>query len=390
METGTAHKKSFYRPELDGLRFFAFFTVFLHHALQNQSLVIGRRTLLARGTEHVLALFEQAGNFGMSLFFVLSAYLITRLLLMELDRTGTVQVKAFYLRRILRIWPLYFFFLALCVGIGMVYPAFHVSGGRLAAFLLLAANLYLIAHTFQPVEMAILWSISIEEQFYLLWPGVVLLGRGRRGIAIANLFFVLASVVTLVYLGIAGVGGVTVWLNSVVEFLFFATGAQLALMTERHTPLWSPMARVGVFCAGIFVWLVAAESTKLMQQPGPPLHAPALLAGYGMAVVGTVLIFLSVLGVSAESVPAWLRYLGKISFGLYVYHQLMQTVSIRLLAGFAHWLKLSGYALLTVKASVPVLSFGLTLASAALSYTLLESPFLQLRKRFTVVANRPV
>jgi peptidoglycan/LPS O-acetylase OafA/YrhL len=68
----------------------------------------------------------------------------------------------------------------------------------------------------------------------------------------------------------------------------------------------------------------------------------------------------------------------------------MQTVSIRLLAGFAHWLKLGGYALLTVKASVPVLSFGLTLASAALSYTLLESPFLRLRKRFTVVANRPV
>src|SRR5689334_16690304 len=82
---------TFYRPELDAVRFFAFLAVYLHHSFS--SLV--------------------AGAFGVDLFLVLSAYLITELLQLEVNRTGGLDVRRFYARRILRIWPLYFAFLGI-------------------------------------------------------------------------------------------------------------------------------------------------------------------------------------------------------------------------------------------------------------------------------------
>src|SRR5208283_1822558 len=97
----------FYRPELDGLRFFAFFAVFSSHALTNYD-----------SSSHVLnkliETLRQTGDFGVDLFFALSSYLITELLLRELKKTGSLNIKAFYIRRSLRIWPLYFFFVGVC------------------------------------------------------------------------------------------------------------------------------------------------------------------------------------------------------------------------------------------------------------------------------------
>jgi peptidoglycan/LPS O-acetylase OafA/YrhL len=88
-----ARDKSFYLPELTGLRFFAFLGVFACHSYP---LTIAK-----------------AGGCGVDLFFTLSAYLITTLLLREVEKTGTIDVSAFYVRRLMRIWPLYFGFLGL-------------------------------------------------------------------------------------------------------------------------------------------------------------------------------------------------------------------------------------------------------------------------------------
>src|SRR3954447_20381062 len=104
LKTGTAPlahegRKRFYRPELDLLRFFAFFLVFLTHGPRlNDSFWIG----------HLYNRLARTGVYGLSLFFFLSSYLITELLLQERERTGQIHLRAFYLRRILRIWPLYF------------------------------------------------------------------------------------------------------------------------------------------------------------------------------------------------------------------------------------------------------------------------------------------
>src|SRR3954463_14084740 len=97
-------RSAFYRPELDALRFFAFFAVFVHHTLPHDP-----TKYAAQHLPGFLAVVAGAGAFGVDLFFLLSAYLITSLLLRERRQTGKIAVRAFYLRRILRIWPLYFF-----------------------------------------------------------------------------------------------------------------------------------------------------------------------------------------------------------------------------------------------------------------------------------------
>src|SRR5215204_2266448 len=104
----------FYHPELDVLRFGAFLAVFTHHALPREvQLYISAG--FSPGAAEWLVSAKQTGAFGLDLFFALSAYLITELLLREHAKNGSFSVPAFYVRRALRIWPLYFTFLALTI-----------------------------------------------------------------------------------------------------------------------------------------------------------------------------------------------------------------------------------------------------------------------------------
>jgi peptidoglycan/LPS O-acetylase OafA/YrhL len=110
--TGENRSGAFYRPELDALRFFAFLYVFISHAF---SLAPDHYISAGLSAEAALWLARAVavGGFGVGLFFVLSSYLITELLIREYNRTGKLDVRSFYIRRALRIWPLYFFFLIL-------------------------------------------------------------------------------------------------------------------------------------------------------------------------------------------------------------------------------------------------------------------------------------
>jgi peptidoglycan/LPS O-acetylase OafA/YrhL len=228
---------TFYRPELDALRFCAFLLVFESHALmggQALAQVFGQNSAAARLLGNALTLTGIVGAYGMWLFFVLSSYLITQLLLIELRRTGTVKVKDFYVRRILRIWPLYFFCLAVGVLLSRAIPGtFHLETGRLVAFLLLAGNWYAIRHGFGPASIGILWSISVEEQFYLLWPGLVLLGRRRMRVLAATLGVTAISIASIFWLARHGASNGNFRFNSFTQFLMFATGRSLRCLPIR-------------------------------------------------------------------------------------------------------------------------------------------------------------
>jgi peptidoglycan/LPS O-acetylase OafA/YrhL len=132
----------FYLPELDSLRFFAFLLVFWCH--------VGT----ASGYNSWLTL---AGAFGVDLFFVLSAYLISELLLREKAASGTLNVRSFWIRRILRIWPLYFTMLA--VGFVLRQP----FGAQRAAYSCFVDNLSPGFLGMQCALIGSLWSVSIEE-----------------------------------------------------------------------------------------------------------------------------------------------------------------------------------------------------------------------------------
>jgi peptidoglycan/LPS O-acetylase OafA/YrhL len=151
----------FYRPELDVLRFLAFTMVFIDHALPFDGMFTDGRWLGS---------VRYAGGFGVCLFFMLSSFLITDLLEREHEATGDIHLKAFYVRRVLRIWPLYFAFLFFDFFVQLSRHNGHFPVGKLLAFLLIAGNWYVSRFEVPLTLSSPLWSISVEEQFYLVWP----------------------------------------------------------------------------------------------------------------------------------------------------------------------------------------------------------------------------
>jgi peptidoglycan/LPS O-acetylase OafA/YrhL len=162
-------KRKIFFPNLDGLRFFSFLGVFLLHCLVTDSKDIGASDWFMQAK-----MFTHA-DLGVSFFFVLSGFLITYLLVVENRSQGKIDVGSFYIRRVLRIWPLYFF----CVVYGFIItPQLRMLMGQSPAEnadpLLSATFLNNFDRLWngppQSAVLGVLWSIAIEEQFYVVWP----------------------------------------------------------------------------------------------------------------------------------------------------------------------------------------------------------------------------
>ncbi len=375
-----AGRSRFYRPELDVLRFAAFLSVFFCHILPAD------KPPRVRGLSFVvwnlILAVKDAGNFGVCIFFLLSSYLITELLRRERLETHATHLRSFYMRRVLRIWPLYFAVLAVFVAGGTVWTSMRIEPARELAYTLLVGNWYMVIFPLTSGPLRHLWSISVEEQFYITWPFLIKVG-GMRGIKIASLAMLPISYLTIFFASIYQSHlDVTVWLNSVVQFQFFALGALLAIYLSGRTPDLSRGSRAAMLFTGLVLWLVASGAFGIKRAGFTP-HPIAMCAGYASAALGSVLIFLAVLGLASGRLPGSLVYLGKISYGLYVFHEMGLSLShlVRKAAGLeSHTPTLF---LLNV-----VLSLTFTIILAAFSYKHLESPFLQLKKRFTFVESR--
>ncbi len=155
----------FYLPELDTLRFFAFLGVFIAHGPWSLTLGDpGTGNLITR----LLMIAANSFMWGVDLFFVLSSYLITELLLREKERFGRVNVGAFCCRRALRIWPLYFVYLGAAYGFLRVIPL--VSIPRI--YFILCASVvgnfaFYAAHQAPSLIIGPLWRLSVEEPVLL-------------------------------------------------------------------------------------------------------------------------------------------------------------------------------------------------------------------------------
>lgn len=371
----TAGKRSFYRPELDVLRFFAFLAVFLFHF--NHTVDFYVQHGIPRAIALPVTSLIEGGVFGVDLFFVLSAYLITELLLREKDVCGSLNVKGFYLRRILRIWPLYFFY----IGLALI-PAFnpnHVFTLRdAAAYLLLAGNWSVIAWGW-PLHSIIgpLWTVSIEEQFYLMWPPIVR-NLSRNSLASAAIGMLVISNVTRIVM-IAFHGGTnSVWCNTLGRLDPIAAGILVAAVLRGGIPHFSLGLRLGMLVGGTIPLALVAHYWKIH---GPErLEWIPTLVGFPVVAMSCTLIMLSVLGIGFR-MPRSLLYLGKISYGLYVYHALANDLSNMLIPVHTAFIQL---------ALRPVAALAITMVLASISYAVLETPFLKLKKRFAHIDSRPV
>src|SRR6266700_5155227 len=221
----------FYRPELDALRFFAFFGVFLFHAVPRVTSFYDANGIPRWFTATIIPVFT-SGAYGVDLFFALSAYLITSLLLRERATTGNLDLRSFYLRRILRIWPLYLSFVAFAALFALLAPAQHLPWRYTVGYSLLAGNwIYTIYGL--PASFAIpLWTVSIEEQFYLTWPLAFRKASLRQMLRIAVGILITANVVR-VTLAASGASLQAMEYNTLTRLDPIALGILIALAGKR-------------------------------------------------------------------------------------------------------------------------------------------------------------
>jgi peptidoglycan/LPS O-acetylase OafA/YrhL len=314
-----------------------------------------------------------SGYLGVDVFFVVSGFVITGLLLRERDRTGRTRMRTFYARRARRILPLAFLVLALTV----VTSAWAFSGPRLEEIrtdtlwaALFAANwrfadvgsdYFALGET--PSPELHFWSLGVEEQFYLVWPwllaGAAAVGlrfaRDRTRAAIAGLSVVVVGA-SLAWAAVqAGADPTTAYYSSVTRAWELGLGAALACVPAAVVRL-PGTARAIVSWAGLAVVLASFAVLADVSPPFPAALLPAagtlaiLAAGIGRSVRSAVLL------TSPVS-----RYLGDISYGLYLWHFPL-VVLLPLV--------------IPASATERVLVLGLTLGLAATSYHLLERPIL--------------
>jgi peptidoglycan/LPS O-acetylase OafA/YrhL len=372
MPAVVSSQRRFYQPELDGLRFYAFLGVFVYHTLPGQTMFYRRLHL---PMPWLWAAAAKAGADGVDLFFALSAFLITSLLLQERRETGDISLRLFYVRRILRIWPLYFAVLALGIVLAHTMPQQKLPWYYIAGYALFVGN-WIAAVFGHPQSVCFpLWTVSIEEQFYLVWPALMKTLE-RRGMIVAGILTFLLAGVSQVGIMLAGLSGGYIYYGSASRCDSLALGILLALFAERLPTLTSSM-RWLLTGGGLLGWIIA--SGWLLDQPGPVTMRMVL--GRLLVSVASGAILCGCLYSRNQLLGSrWVVQLGKRSYGLYMLHLTGILILQSLLRPV--W----GWQLLATKA----MGLGMTVVLAFASYRWFESPFLRLKNRFATVLSRPV
>jgi peptidoglycan/LPS O-acetylase OafA/YrhL len=169
-------------PSLDGLRALSIMLVLLSHAQ-------GTRGFLVRSA---FQYWGDLGHLGVRVFFVISGFLITGLLLREVETTGSISLKGFYLRRFFRIFPAYYAYIAV-IALCAYWHRVVLSKDDLLYALTYTMNY----HSARSWLVGHAWSLSVEEQFYLLWPAVVAFGRRRGALRVAAVAVLLAPILKM-------------------------------------------------------------------------------------------------------------------------------------------------------------------------------------------------
>jgi peptidoglycan/LPS O-acetylase OafA/YrhL len=261
------------------------------------------------------------GDMGVSAFFVLSGFLITWLLLREMESRGEISLRTFYARRSLRIFPAYYLFVIVSLAIDTVrHHPWPVDRG-VAAFAYLM-NYYNAVHGHPTTSVENAWSLAVEEQFYLVWPVVfIALSRlgGRRALRAGLVIAIAAVVAWRSYLVWGrGVGSAYVYNAFDTRFDNLAVGCLLAVTIER----WGEAASRTV---ARWPWL--AIGTVACLAASRLMLSSRFHYGIGLTVYAVLFAVLLVQLMAAHASPLWawldapaVRYVGTISYPMYLWH----------------------------------------------------------------------
>ncbi|MEC4888415.1 MAG: acyltransferase [Nitrospira sp.] len=352
-------------PQLDSLRFFAVLGVMVAHNWDSR----------------LLGDVDWAGN-GVRLFFVLSGFLITGILLDcrrladDSRQSPMYFIRQFYARRSLRIFPIYYILIAVLVVLG-VQPADDIWPWMVT----FTTNIYITIHNAWIGKMGHLWSLAVEEQFYLLWPWIVLFASRKWLLRTLLLIIPLSSVYrfyayrhfefnmdtmdfkaatfTVAHFDSLGIG-------ALLAILWHSDVPQATLQRYLTTIVLPVAGMLYTLCLVLYHYRVHPGIFFTVGDLFVAVMCAALVsrAGRGFAGVAGMVLECSVL-----------RYLGKISYGLYVYHAFMPLLLIPIF-------EMVGIPLPVPGAANFVFSTMLTLGVASLSWHLIELPINSLKRFF--------
>jgi peptidoglycan/LPS O-acetylase OafA/YrhL len=358
-------RSKLYFPQLDSIRGISFIAIFLFHTVRLN--------------------YNYAGNYGkylfnnlplaIDVFFILSSFLLTYLALNEYKKRGNFSFQNYFTRRVLRIWPLYYFILILGF---IVFPFvanllhYKMTLPEPLYYVFFIANFYTINHVF---FLKLLWTISVEEQFYLLWGFCLRFFYKNLYVIIAILFLVSIS-----YTVYAICNRTSFYFNSLTYLFDFASGALSALLIFKNKKV------VGTFCN-------LSKSATLVFYCYLPLHFTLFYilekntTGITSNLVGLADRYVFIFYIAAFIIEQmknikrtliftrnkFLIYTGKISYGLYCYHGISIMV-INLL--FQHFnIAIHNWVMVLIY-------FILNYFIATISYFYLETPFLKLKEKW--------
>lgn len=357
-------------PNLNAIRFLAALLVIVHHIEQYKEM-FGLSNIFHN---HSIQLMSKI---GVTLFFVLSGFLITYLLLTEQKETGQIYIKSFYMRRILRIWPLYYLIIILAFFILPSFDFMHLPGHdgshwwiKLVFFVFLMPNVIHalgagLAYGTQT------WSVGAEEQFYLIWPWLLKLLKNKLTLVLG---------VILIYLLFKFIFAYGYNFHPVIAYLHriwylfpidnMAFGALFAVIYFNQYQkaihfFYHPFLQISIWVA-VILFIYSGISLGFFHHQIYAFLFGVLL--FNLATnPNTVVQFKSKI----------LDYLGKISYGIYMYHSIFIVLSLKFLQAYHLYNNLLLY----------VFSFALTILVSWLSYEYFEKFFIKMKMKYTSIVS---
>ncbi|WP_313581682.1 acyltransferase [Chishuiella sp.] len=343
-----------YFNTFDAIRFFAFFTVFLQHLPRYQS--------------EILDFFMRSGAIGVQIFFILSGFLISYILIIEKEEKHKINLKNFFFRRILRIWPLYYLMILFAFLTPYILNFLSLDSSNdgyepnwFYPLLFLENYQMMINNSFANVSpLRVMWSLCIEEHFYIVW-GVVFYFLSSKRIP---LFFLLSIIISLIFRFIYK----NYMINDIdlnTNILYFSFGGILSYILVYKENVINELGKIpryikniiALFCILLYFLIPSLKIDSV-------IFEPLLVGSITSLLISLTLCKKHPLLINKNNI---FSRLGKYTYAMYLFH----TILINLIVKFS-----SNFSLIFL------LSLITTIISSILSYYLFENQFLKLKKFF--------